>query len=101
MIVRLTSFNIIPNKVEELTQLYNQEIVPFVKKQKGNLDCRLLEPMNKADDYISMTVWEDKNAADAYHSGGAYRQQVEKVKQFFTNNAVLKTYKAEDVMEHA
>jgi len=48
-----------------------------------------------------MTVWEDKNAADAYHSGGAYRQQVEKVKQFFTNNAVLKTYKAEDVMEHA
>ena len=101
MIVRMTIFNVLPNKVEELTKLYANEIVPFVKQQKGNLDCRMLEPLDKSDDYISMSVWDNMKDADAYQSSGAYKQQVDKVKKFFTKDAVLKTYKSEGVLEHA
>jgi len=101
MIVRLTSFNSLPNKIEDLKKMYNDEITPIVKQQKGNLDCKLLEPVDKSDDYISMTVWDNKEDADAYQTTGIYKKLVDKAKPFFSTEPTLKTYKAEEVMKHA
>jgi heme-degrading monooxygenase HmoA len=101
MIVRLTFLNFLPAKLEEAKKVYNDEVVGVVKKQKGNLDCRLLEPVDKADDYISMTVWETKEDADAYHTSGVYKQLVEKVRNDFSKEPVLKVYTAESVLEPA
>ena len=101
MVVRLTYFVFSPEKIEELKKFYNEEAIPTVKKQKGNLDCRLLEPVNKNDEYISMTVWDNQEDADAYQSTGVYNQLLEKVKKFFSKEPKLKVYHAEDVMEHA
>jgi hypothetical protein len=55
MYVRLTYLNFLPGKADEAKKIYNSELAPIVKQQKGNLDCRLLEPVDRADDYISMT----------------------------------------------
>jgi heme-degrading monooxygenase HmoA len=101
MIVRLTYFNFSPGKIEELKKFYHDVAIPTVKKQKGNLDCRLLEPTDKKDEYISMTVWDNQEDANAYHSAGVYKQLVDQVRKFFTKEPVLKVYHAEDVMEHA
>ena len=101
MYVRLTYLAFLPDKVEEAKKIYNNEIVPVVKKQKGNLDCRMLEPLDKSDDYISMTVWDNKEDADAYHVGGVYKQMVNKVQALYSKNPVLKVFFTEKVMEHA
>ena len=101
MIVRLTYFNSLPEKVEGLKKMYMDEIAPQVKKQRGNLDCRLLEPASKADEYISMTVWDNQEDADAYHSSGKYKQMVDKVRKYFLKEPILKVYHAENIMEHA
>ena|ERR1044071_3893029 len=101
MIVRLTYLNFLPEKAEEAKRTYNDEIVAIVKRQKGNLDCRLLEPVDKSDDYISMTVWETKEDADAYHNSGVYKELVEKVRTDYSKDPVLKVYTAENVMEPA
>ncbi len=70
-------------------------------RQKGNLDCKLLEPVDKTDDFISMTVWENEDDANAYHSSGVYKQLVDRVRDSFAKNPVLKVYSAENVMEPA
>lgn len=101
MVVRLTYFNFSPGKIEELKKFYNDVAIPTVKKQKGNLDCRLLEPINKTDEYISMTVWDNQEDADAYQSTGVYKKIIEQVRKFFTKEPVLKVFHAEGVMEHA
>ena len=101
MIVRLTYISFLPEKAEEAKKIYNNEIVGVVKHQKGNLDCRLLEPVNKADDFISMTVWESEDDANAYHSSGVYKQLVDRIKNSFVKDPVLKVYSAENVMEPA
>ena len=101
MFVRLTYLNFLPGKMEEAKRIYNSELVPIVKKQKGNLDCRMLEPLEKTDDYISMTVWDSKEDADAYHSSGVYKQMVDRVRDLFSKAPVLKVYSTEGVMEHA
>lgn len=56
MIVRLTYFNFSPGKIEELKKFYNEVAIPTVRKQKRNLDCRLLEPADAKEEHISMTV---------------------------------------------
>jgi len=99
MIVRLTYLNFLPGKAEQAKKTYNDEVVPVVKKQKGNVDCKLLEPVEKSDDYISMTTWETREDADAYHSSGVYRELVDKVRKDFSKDAVLKVYTAESVLE--
>ena len=68
MFVRLTYFGFKPDKLKDLKKFYNEVAIPTLKKQKGNLDCRLLEPVDKKEDYISMTTWERKEDADAYQT---------------------------------
>lgn len=101
MIVRLTYLSFLPNNLVQAKQIYHDEVVPTVRKQKGNIDCRLLEPMDKNDEYISMTTWETKADADAYHSSGIYRDLVNKVKKDFAKDPVLKVYMSETILEHA
>jgi heme-degrading monooxygenase HmoA len=101
MIVRLTFLSFLPQNLIEAKRIYNEEVVPVVRKQRGNIDCRMLEPMEKTDDYISMTTWETKADADAYHSSGTYRDLVEKVRKDFAKDPVLKVYMSESILEHA
>ena len=101
MVVRLTHFGVSPEKVEAMRKLYTDEAIPVVRSQKGNLDCRLLEPVNRNDDFISMTVWDNQEDADAYESTGTYKRLVDKVRGLFSGDPTLKVYHAEGVVEHA
>ena len=101
MVVRLTYLNFSAGKIDELKKFYNEVAIPTVRKQKGNLDCRLLEPVNKNDEYISMTVWDNDNDAKVYESTGVYKSLVDQVRNLFSKEPVLKVYHAEGVMEHA
>ena len=101
MIVRLTYFNFLPEKIDELKKFYNDVAIPTVKRQKGNLDCKLLEPADSKDEYISMTVWDNEEDANAYHSTGVYKQLVDQVRKFFTKESVLRVYHTEGILEHA
>jgi heme-degrading monooxygenase HmoA len=101
MIVRLTYLRFLPQNLEHAKRLYQEEVVPVVRKQRGNIDCRMLEPFDENDDYISMTTWETKADADAYNSSGVYMALVDKVRQDFAKDPVLKLYKSESILEHA
>ena len=99
MIVRLTYLSFLPNNLVQAKQIYHDEVVPTVRKQKGNIDCRLLEPIEKTDDYISMTTWETKADFDAYHNSGVYKELVDKVRKDFAKDPVLKLYTSESILE--
>jgi heme-degrading monooxygenase HmoA len=101
MYVRLTYLNFLPGKADEAKSIYDNELAPVVKQQKGNLDCKLLEPVDKVDDYISLTVWDSKENADAYHASGVYKQLVDRVRSSFSKEPVLKVYSTQAMLEHA
>jgi heme-degrading monooxygenase HmoA len=101
MIVRLTYLSFLPQNLVQAKATYHDDVIPTVRKQKGNIDCRLLEPMDKSDEYISMTTWETKADADAYEKSGVYRELVNKVRKDFAKDPVLKVYISESILEHA
>jgi len=92
MIARLTFFNVQPGQAEELKKMYHEEIAPVIRKQKGNVGARLLEPADQREEHISLTEWSSKADADAYESSGMYKKLVDKVKSKFKGTPVLKTY---------
>jgi heme-degrading monooxygenase HmoA len=92
MVVRLTRFSLSPEKAAEAKRIYQQEVVPEIKKQKGNTNVMLLEPTDGSNEYISVTVWEDKSDAEAYESSGKYKQMVDKIKGLITDQPILRTY---------
>lgn len=101
MYVRLTYLNFLPEKFNESRKIYEEELVPQIRKQHGNLDARLLEPVDRNDDYISMTTWETKEDSDQYHNSGLYKKLVNRVKDTFSKEPQLKVYTTEEVAAHA
>lgn len=99
MIIRLTFCKFNPASLNEARAHYLQEIIPVVKMQPGNLGIRLIEPVDKNDDFISMTEWATKEDADRYESTGVYKSLVAKLASYFNGPVVAKVYTTEDVME--
>lgn len=92
MYARLTFLDIMPEHLDDLKRIYNEEIVPVVKKQRGLIGIWLLEPTDQSNEYISLTEWISSKDADEYESGGIYRELVDKVKSMYKSKPVLKTY---------
>jgi len=101
MLARLTHLKFLPEHSDQIRKIYNEEVIPVVKSQKGNNDVMLLEPVDKSDDYISLTMWNSKADADAYEASGTYNKLVDKVRSMLTKEPVLKTYNYEEVSEMA
>lgn len=98
MFVRLTFIKFAPESVKDAKRVFMQDVVPVVRKQKGNISIRLLEPTELSDDFISVTEWQTKADGDAYGTSGIYKQLVNMLNSYFTKAPVLKTYQTEDVL---
>jgi heme-degrading monooxygenase HmoA len=92
MWVRLTFAKIQPDKMDEFRKIYNEEIVPTVKAQKGNVDIFGLEAVDEGEAYISFTSWDNKENGDTYEASGTYGEMVNKVKHTFAGPPTLKSY---------
>lgn len=99
MIVRLTYCKFIPDSVEDAKSIYNSEIVPVARAQKGNINIRLIEPVDKSDDFISISEWASQEDAEAYETSGVYKNLVSKLADFWAKAPVLKIYTSEEVLE--
>ena len=92
MWVRMGSFSIKPGSADVLRSTYNQQAVPKVRSQAGNLACVLLEPDNPDDQYVVITLWEDRAAAEAYEASGAAAEVVGLVRAHMAGPPTLRAY---------
>jgi heme-degrading monooxygenase HmoA len=92
MFARLTFIDILPDHQDDLKRIFNEEVIPVVKKQKGNIGIWLLEPTDMDSEYISLTEWISAADADNYDSSGTYRSLVDKIKAMYRSKPILKTF---------
>lgn len=98
MFVRLTFCKFTPEAIADVKKIYREDIVPVVQQQKGSLGVLLLEPIDKADDFVSVSRWRTKADADAYDKGDLYKSLSDKFSGFLTKEPILRSYEAEDAL---
>jgi heme-degrading monooxygenase HmoA len=65
MFARSVSFHLKPGRSAEFTQLFDKEIVPLLRKQKGFQDeIALVAP--DGSDAVAISVWDLKENAEMY-----------------------------------
>lgn len=84
MYVRIVSVKVQYDKLEEFKKIYLEELIPELKSVKGCQNAYLIESTNEDDEYISLTVWKDKESADNYESSGQFTQLVNRIKHTFS-----------------
>jgi heme-degrading monooxygenase HmoA len=72
MFARNVSVNLKPGTLAEFTQAMENEILPWLRKQKGFLGVMTLA-VPGGREVLAISFWDQKENAQAYHSTG-YRQ---------------------------
>jgi hypothetical protein len=65
MFARSISFHLKPGRAAEFTQLFDKEIIPMLRKQKGFQDEIALIAPGGAD-AVGISVWDVKESAETY-----------------------------------
>lgn len=84
MYVRIFSAHIQEGKFDECRRIYREEIIPALKNIKGCCSAYLIESLHEKNEAISITIWDDRNAAEEYEKSGMFREMVDKVKHTFS-----------------
>ena len=84
MFTRIVSFKIEQNKVEEFKNIYIVEIIPILEATRGCSFAYLTEGIKDKNEFLSITVWEEKSFADNYEKSGKFLEQIEKVHPTFS-----------------
>jgi len=84
MYVRIVSMKIQEDKLDEFKKIYLETIIPALKKIDGCRHVFLTESINEKDEFISVTIWDDKKFVDEYESSGTFSELVGKVKHTFS-----------------
>ena len=92
MWVRMGSFPVKPGAAEALRTTYNQQAVPKVRAQTGNVGCLLLEPEQPEEPHVVITIWRDRAAAETYEVSGAAAEVVGLVRGFFAGPPTLRSF---------
>jgi heme-degrading monooxygenase HmoA len=97
MFARLTFIKTSSRHSDEVKKIFNEEVMPVIRTQIGNIGCWLLEPTDSNDDYISLTEWRTPGDAQAYEASGTYQMLVDKIKDYYTAKPILKTYNITEI----
>jgi heme-degrading monooxygenase HmoA len=84
MYVRILSITLLPGKLEEFGRLYNERIIPTLRSVQGCRYAFLTEGIEERSEVISVTIWDRKEDADLYESGGIFKHLQKEVQHTFT-----------------
>jgi quinol monooxygenase YgiN len=80
MYVRMVSIRLKEGKIEAFREKYVKEIVPTLQSTKGCRYIYLLENIQEKNQVISITIWDNKEMANAYERSGSFARLTAKVK---------------------
>ncbi len=89
MVVRVVSMEIDPGRTEEFKRLYREKVIEKLKTVKGCLAAYLSENHLMPHAFISVTLWNCRQDADAYERGGVFAELVDALRPTFSGLANL------------
>ena len=92
MYVRMTFFKVKAGKMDELRNMYVNEVIPAHSSHKGIRFVHLFENMEHPDEGISITAWDTRGELENYERSGDYQKIVGRFREMFVGEPALKSY---------
>lgn len=90
MFARSVSMRLKPNSVGQFTQIFEQDVLPLLRKQKGFQDeITLVAPAGA--DAVAISLWDKEESADAY-SRDAYPGLLKTIARVVEGTPQVQTY---------
>jgi heme-degrading monooxygenase HmoA len=82
MYASATQIQLLPDKIDEVVRIFENDVVPAVKTFPGLQHFYLLTDAETGKGY-TITVFETEEAASAFYSSGLFQQQLGKIRESF------------------
>jgi quinol monooxygenase YgiN len=92
MYVRMVFAKVKPGKMDELRNLYVDEVIPLHKNHKGIRFVHLLEDLDTANEAVSITAWDAKGDLETYARSGDHQKVISQFREMFADEPILKSY---------
>jgi heme-degrading monooxygenase HmoA len=92
MYIRMTFFKVKPGTMDELRNIYVNEVIPAHKEHKGIRFVHLLEALDAKDEGISVTAWDTKGDLETYERSGDYQKLIAKFRAMLIAEPILNAY---------
>ncbi len=96
MYLRFVQIKLMPEHIAAARTTYDEKVIPALQQVKGCLHASLVQSTHHADEYISMTLWESREDAEAYEKGGVFQKLWEEGKKFLAGSSEWKIHLSED-----
>lgn len=84
LFLRMVSLKFRSDKVNEFKKHYTEKVIPVLRNVQGCRRAFLAAPADNPNELISVTEWENEQAAQAYEHGGQFDALLESQRHFFS-----------------
>jgi heme-degrading monooxygenase HmoA len=95
--MRFVYLKIKPEKIQELTEYYNQTVIPQLNKLPGCLFAGMIQSESSADESVSLTLWDSFENADSYEKSGLYEELLQGLKEYLSESSEWKIQLSKDL----
>lgn len=97
MYMRLLELKVNPEGQDLAQAYYRDTVIPRLKTMKGCLFARLIQNRSEPSEFISMTLWESKEDAEAYQHSPVYQQLMAEIATILDESSVWKIRLSKDL----
>jgi quinol monooxygenase YgiN len=92
MSLRLTYLRVKPEKLVELRERWNAQILPEIRATPGHHSSHFMEDMSDATNAIGWIVWDEPEIAQAYEKGPLFRSHVDRIRDLLAAEPYVRHY---------
>ena len=97
MYMRLVQARYMPASVSIIRKIYDEKIIPELKKMKGCLFACLIRSETQPDEGISFTLWDSQENAESYVKSGAFQSLFAELKPYMSDSSEWKVELTKDL----
>jgi heme-degrading monooxygenase HmoA len=84
MYIQIVSHILQQGKINEFRDIFVEQIIPALQDTKGCRYSYLMESMHQENEVISLSIWDSKEDALAYETGGDFEKLINKLRPTFS-----------------
>jgi heme-degrading monooxygenase HmoA len=97
MFMRFVYLKINPEFSDMLPPFYNKMVLPELQKIPGCLFGGLVKKSENPEDYVSVTIWDSQDRAEAYEGGESYRKILDRIRPYLAESNTWEIHLSDDL----